>query len=362
MAYNRPMSEDGYNPEQEIYEPYPDPYTPYGTFEAEPRRRYNTTPAWQDPFTPPNPSEPEYAAWYAANPGYEGPPPQQTGPAGGGTTGTRTPADLFREWKQTHTPQNPDIDGLIKFLAANGVTGVTRATHAGNQLSDDKVLYNGQTLDLGTSLGSGEGQWFDWTPMGDGGSGGGGGAIDPALLAPWTERFQGPGSLPTFSPPGFQRPPEFKYDPFKAPSFEEAQQEPGYQFALDQGIKALQQSAAGKGILRTGGTLKDIVNYGQAAGAGNYQDVYNRGLNTYQTNFGNALATYGTNYGVSKDAMDYLYKGAQDQFNSLAAQNSADYQRAQNDYLTRYNIFRNNQNDPFQKTLSLAQLGAGASA
>lgn len=204
-------------------------------------------------------------------------------------------------------------------------------------------------------------------------------AIDPALLAPWTERFQGPSSPPTFTPPGYTPPAPFSYQsfdygqPFTAPTLEQAQQEPGYQFALDQGLKALQQSAAAKGVLRTGGTLKDLINYGQAAGQGNYQNVFNRNLGTYQTNFGNrlnayqtnfqdALAAYGTNYGVGKDTYENLYRGAQDTFSSLANQNAADYARALTDYNNRFGAYQYNQSAPFTKQLSLAQLGAAASA
>src|SRR5687767_10618656 len=50
--------------------------------------------------------------------------------------------------------------------------------------------------------------------------------------------------------------PEFVPPVFRRPTFEEAQKEPGYQFRLDSGRNALEGSAAARGVLRTGGTLK----------------------------------------------------------------------------------------------------------
>ena len=49
---------------------------------------------------------------------------------------------------------------------------------------------------------------------------------------------------------------------------------PGYQFRLDEGLKAVQRSAAAKGILQSGGTLKGIDQYAEGLASqefGNYQ-------------------------------------------------------------------------------------------
>ena len=54
------------------------------------------------------------------------------------------------------------------------------------------------------------------------------------------------------------------------------QQDPGYQFRLQQGQKALEQSAAARGGLNSGATLKALTRYGQDFGANEYQNVYNR--------------------------------------------------------------------------------------
>jgi len=97
----------------------------------------------------------------------------------------------------------------------------------------------------------------------------------------------GGGGGPDFSFPGynFGPVPEFKYDPFTVPTFEDAQNEPGYQFRQKAGTDALERSAAAKGVLRTGGTLKDLVAYGQNFGAQEYSNVFNRALQGYQAKY-----------------------------------------------------------------------------
>ena len=111
----------------------------------------------------------------------------------------------------------------------------------------------------------------------------------------WTaagvRRARLPRSLPTYTPP-----PAFSYGDFQAPTLEQAQSQPGYQFGLQQGEQALQQAAAAKGLLRSGGTLKDILNYGQNAATQNYANVFNQNLSQYNTNRAGAVQQYNTNY------------------------------------------------------------------
>lgn len=63
------------------------------------------------------------------------------------------------------------------------------------------------------------------------------------------------------------------------------QADPGYAFRLEQGMKGLQQSAAARGGLLSGTTLKGITDYGQGAASQEYGNAYNR----YQTNRANQL-------------------------------------------------------------------------
>lgn len=104
------------------------------------------------------------------------------------------------------------------------------------------------------------------------------------LLTPWTQQF-------------------------KAPTAEEAAATPGYQFQLQQGLGAVQNSAAGRGSLLSGRTLADLNNYAQGTASTNYQNTFN-----------NALTQYGT----------------------------------------AYNAFRNNQNDEYSRLMGLSGQGLSA--
>lgn len=56
-------------------------------------------------------------------------------------------------------------------------------------------------------------------------------------------------------------------------------QSPGYQFRLDQGMQALDRSAAARGAVNAGGTDADRIAYGQGLGAQEFGDWYNRQYN-----------------------------------------------------------------------------------
>lgn len=128
-----------------------------------------------------------------------------------------------------------------------------------------------------------------YNPDDGGGPGGGGG------FGGWNFNF---GPVPQFVPPRFT----FK-DRFEMPSIEDMLADPGYQFRLGEGERALEQSAAGRGVLRTGGTLKDILKYGQNFASQEYGNVFDR-----------SLRQFSTNYGVERDIFDRLYQGEKDRY------------------------------------------------
>lgn len=61
--------------------------------------------------------------------------------------------------------------------------------------------------------------------------------------------------------------------------------DPGYQFRMDQGSQALQRSAAAKGSLLGGGTLKALARYGQDYASNELNNAFNR----YQVNRSNQI-------------------------------------------------------------------------
>lgn len=67
-----------------------------------------------------------------------------------------------------------------------------------------------------------------------------------------------------------------EYTPFGMDQFKA---DPGYAFRMSEGMKGLERSAAARGGLLSGGTLKGIQRYGQDLGSQEYQNAFNR----YQT-------------------------------------------------------------------------------
>jgi hypothetical protein len=63
------------------------------------------------------------------------------------------------------------------------------------------------------------------------------------------------------------------YTPFGMDQFKA---DPGYAFRLSEGQKALERSAAARGGLISGGTLKAATRYGQEAGSQEYTNAFNR--------------------------------------------------------------------------------------
>jgi hypothetical protein len=84
------------------------------------------------------------------------------------------------------------------------------------------------------------------------------------LLTPWTQQF----TLPTAA---------------------QAAATPGYQFQLQEGEQAAQNSAAGQGSLLSGRTLASLNNYAQGAASTNYQNTVGNELTQYQSAYNTFL-------------------------------------------------------------------------
>jgi hypothetical protein len=110
----------------------------------------------------------------------------------------------------------------------------------------------------------------------------------------------------------------FYYDKFSAPTAAQAQQTPGYQFTLDQGLKATQNSAAARGLGTSGAALKGAANYATGLADSTYNDVYNRALQSYNTNFNSSLSQYNTNQSVLGNQINRLQTAVQTGQNSAA--------------------------------------------
>jgi len=119
------------------------------------------------------------------------------------------------------------------------------------------------------------------------------------------------------------QPPELSVDP-NDPNFgkytrdfgmSDFEADPGYAFRLSEGIKALDASAASRGGLLSGNTLRGALKYGQDAASQEYTNAFNR----YQINRRNQLAPLETLFGGAHESANTLGTAAGDLGNALAS-------------------------------------------
>lgn len=115
---------------------------------------------------------------------------------------------------------------------------------------------------------------------------------------------------------------KFSYDPSKVAD------DPGYQFTLQQGMKALDQSAAARGQAISGGQLKALTQFGQGNAATYENQFYNQALSTFDTNRDTLQQRVGNLFGqTSQGQQSGQYAGNvginQTQFASTAEQQAA---------------------------------------
>lgn len=106
------------------------------------------------------------------------------------------------------------------------------------------------------------------------------------------------------------------------------QADPGYAFTLSEGLKALDRTAAARGGLVSGNSMKAAQKYGQGLASQEYQNAFNR----YQTNRSNQLQPWQSLAGLAPTASNAI-SGAYGQmgnqmgnaFGQMGAANNAAY-------------------------------------
>jgi len=82
--------------------------------------------------------------------------------------------------------------------------------------------------------------------------------------------------------------------------------DPGYGFRIKEGMKALESSAAARGGLLSGSTLKGVTRFGQDTASNEYINAFNR----YQTNRANQLNPLQSLYGGGQTSVNALTNAA----------------------------------------------------
>jgi hypothetical protein len=102
--------------------------------------------------------------------------------------------------------------------------------------------------------------------------------------------------LSAMTQPGGSATQDFSYEPF------DYQADPGYQFRLDRGLRAMNQTAASRGGLISGNALKAGQQYGQDMGSQEYGASFER----YLQNYANAQNTFQMNRNNLLDPLKFL--------------------------------------------------------
>lgn len=82
---------------------------------------------------------------------------------------------------------------------------------------------------------------------------------------------------------------------FKAPTEADMKADPSYKHRMKAGERALSASKAAQGILKTGGTAKALMKYGQETASNEYGAVYGRKANEFDRSQAERRHAYGTN-------------------------------------------------------------------
>src|SRR5262245_3044053 len=233
---------------------------------------------------------------------------------GGGASGA-DPYAIMRQAAQGLPATSQSVDQILNALRQQGILAA-RATHANNSLASDDVIIlpDGTEVDLISDVGGAGARWGSFTPSG---------RYDPSrsVVAPggqfvpfnqflqqqnlpvpaFTPQAEGGGTgfvggmaggaggagvVPNFGaggPLGGGYDPDYAWRLGYTPGALEM--DPGYQFRLGEGLKALERSAAAKGTLLTGGTLKGLNRYAQDYASNEFQNRYARLFGEQQNRF-----------------------------------------------------------------------------
>lgn len=98
-------------------------------------------------------------------------------------------------------------------------------------------------------------------------------------------RFQYGGEIPAYQSTG-----QFRFDP------SQLENNPAYQFRLQQGMEALNRGAGASGNLNSGNRLAALMELGQGMASQEYENEFQRQLAGSNTNYQRGVTDYGLNY------------------------------------------------------------------
>lgn len=123
--------------------------------------------------------------------------------------------------------------------------------------------------------------------------------------------------------------------PFASAGFDLAA-DPGYRFRLNEGLNAIERSAAAGGKALSGQTLQALTDYGQGLAADEYQRAYDRALGENELAYRRALGENALGFDRGLALSDLLYGRGSDAFDRTLALNELAYGRQRDRNRTAY--------------------------
>tara|TARA_R110000868_G_scaffold78701_11_gene224249 strand:- start:1160 stop:1951 length:792 start_codon:yes stop_codon:yes gene_type:complete len=145
-----------------------------------------------------------------------------------------------------------------------------------------------------------------------------GGLLPPVASAPYNSVQTGGGQYPlaAMAGEGWMRP---WTNAFTAPTQEGLADNPAFKFRMEEGSKAIERSAAAKGVLGTARPMKDLMRWGQGLASEEYDKVYNRSLGEYRQ----AYDIYGQNQANQFNRLSGMAGTGQSAANTLGQQGTS---------------------------------------
>jgi hypothetical protein len=162
---------------------------------------------------------------------------------------------------------------------------------------------------------------------------------------------------------------------FKPPSGQQVlQQDPGYQFRLQQGMQALDRQGAAGGLRLSGAQLKAAQQYSQGEASQEYDAAYNRALGQNQLNYGRAYqhnadtfqrgayqdqTNYGRAYQQNQDTFQRDYLGNQTNYGRALSENQQGYERGLTSNQLAYSRAYSQNQDLYNRLLQTNDIAYG---
>lgn len=130
---------------------------------------------------------------------------------------------------------------------------------------------------------------------------------------------------------------------------------PGYEFTKTQGLKAVQNAAAAKGLGGSGAALRGVADYVTGLANSTYEQRLGDYLNSYNSQSSNVLNTYNSQFGNTLNAADTQFTNA---YNAYGQR----YNNALNTYSTKFTNAYNQYGQQLGAGENLVNLGENAAA